>query len=147
MSIPMVCLHNLGKSSCRTPAQFQCASWFWQSQHRGCVSNEDVTSQLSGGSGLAKWLFDISWGWMGWFVTNYSYLYTWRNSSFLVRLFWLLHWHCLLWLYCVLAGSDASFWQSGFLCIVSAVWLLASLAFWLPIFIRNFYRVGTLTLR
>lgn len=76
MSIPMVRLHNSGKFSCGTPFQFQCASWFSQSHHWGCVSNEDVTSQLSEGSGLARWLFDISWGWMGWFVTNYSYTYT-----------------------------------------------------------------------
>ena len=115
MVIPMLRLHNSGKFSCGTIFQSQCASWFWQSQCWGCESNEDVISQLSEGSGVARWLFDILWGWMGWFITNYSYLYSWRISSFLVGLFQLLRWHCLLWRYSCASRIRCLFWQSEFL--------------------------------
>ena len=120
MVIPMVRLHNSGKFSCGTIFQSQCASWFWQSQHWGCESNEDVISQLSEGSGLARWLSDISWGWMGWFVANYSYLFSWRISFILVRLFCCCVGTACCGCIAVLAGSDASFDRANS-CIVSSL--------------------------
>ena len=93
MLIPMYRLQNSGKSLYGILWQSQCPSWFWQLHILGCV-NEYIMLKLLEGSGLVKWLFGVGWdsilwGWMGWFIANYPYIYTHDNVlTIMVRLLW-----------------------------------------------------------